>query len=52
MSDPLINALTLLAGALEVHADPEEIQYWKEVEQEKLLTDSGDSSSGDEEEQQ
>lgn len=43
------------AHALEVHADPEELQYWKEVEEEQLITDSGDDSSSesaDDEQQQ
>lgn len=38
-------------GAL-VHADPEEVQYWKEVEQEELIVEEDSGSSEDEEGQQ
>jgi hypothetical protein len=32
-----------------VHADPEEVRYWKEVEQEELIIEEGgDDSSEDE----
>jgi len=36
-----------VAAAVVIHADPEEVRYWQEVDQEELLTDSG-NSSGDE----
>lgn len=34
----------VLYRAVEVHADAEEIQYWKEVEQEQLVVASGSDS--------
>lgn len=39
------------AGGL-AHADPEEVRYWKEVEQEELIVEEGGDDSSDDEQQQ
>lgn len=32
------------ANVVEAHADAEELRYWKEVDQEQLITESGSDS--------
>lgn len=39
------------AGPVSVHADPEEIQYWKEVEAEELIVEAADSDEQEDEQQ-